>query len=193
MLKFKLLVALSALLGLAAISSASGITFLSGKAMMPLNALKDYFGATISYNSRHGIGITLDYHTATIRPGYGQGWGDRRQDQYDCDTTVVNGVTYIPVSFVQDAFGYKYNWNDRDQRMTFSRQQGHRRVVIERDRRNDDRDGRDRDNHDQYDGRDRGDQRDGNRGNDRYDRGDNSSDNNMDGCQMDGNGRDGRH
>lgn len=148
MLKIKLLVALSALLGLAAISSASGITFLGGKAMMPLNALKDYFGATISYNSRHGIGITLDYHTATIQPGYRRARVDRRS--LDCNFSVINGITYVPVSFVNDAFGYRNNWNDRDQRMTFVNR-GKKRVVIERDRRNDDRDGRDCD--DQHDRR----------------------------------------
>ena len=133
MVKFRLLVAMSAVFGLAAISSASGISFIGGRAMLPLQALKDYFGAKITYDSRHGIGISLDYHTATLRPGYRHARVDRRDIALDGDVVVIGGVTYVPASFVSDAFGYNCNRDDQHQRMTFLRPQTKKRVVIRYD------------------------------------------------------------
>ncbi|MHB0939057.1 MAG: copper amine oxidase N-terminal domain-containing protein [Armatimonadota bacterium] len=130
MLKIKLLVALSALLGLAAIASASGITFIGGKAMMPLSSIKDRFGAKIVYNNRAGIAIKLDYRTAFLRPGYRQARVDRRNFLLDGKVVVINGVTYVPATFMNDAFGYKSRWNDRKERMIFTHPRSRGRVII---------------------------------------------------------------
>lgn len=137
MLKIKLLVALSALLGLAAVASASGISFIGGKAMLPLSSIKDRFGATVIYNNKHGIAIKLDYRTAFLRPGYKQIRVDRKNYQLDGKVVVINGETYVPVSFMNKAFGYKYDWNDRQQRMIFVKAK--KRVVIDRDQRDRDK------------------------------------------------------
>ena len=133
MLNIKLLVALSALLGLAAIASASGISYVGGHPMMPLKTLKDRFGAKVIFNNKHGIAIRLDYRTAFLRPGYRQARIGRHDIMLDRKVMVINGVTYVPASLLDDVFGYKSRWNDRKERMIFVHPRTRDRVIIDID------------------------------------------------------------
>jgi hypothetical protein len=169
-------VAVSLLFGLAAIASARDVVLIGGRAMVPLRSLRDHFGATISYDSRHGISISLDYRTARLRPGYRQAWIDDRAFLLDADIVIINGVTYVPVNFVRDAFGYDCRWDARSRQVIIIQPRTQQRVVLdcERDgnRYEPRRDNRDWERDRRYD-RDRTDyQRDDRKDGQRYDRGD---------------------
>jgi|GEM_PF-2440225 len=137
MSRFKLLLAVSLLCGLAAMASASDVILIGGRAMVPLRSLRDHFGASISYDSRYGISISLDYHTARLRPGYRQAWIGDREFLLDADIVIINGVTYVPVSFVRDAFGYDCRWDAPSRTVIIVQPRTQRRVMLNCD--NDDR------------------------------------------------------
>jgi len=131
MSRLKLLVAVSLLCGLAAIASARDVVLIGGRAMVPLRSLQDHFGASISYDSRYGISISLDYHTVRMRPGYRQAWRDDREFLLDADIVIINGVTYVPVNFVRDAFGYDCRWDAPSRTIIIVQPRTERRVVLD--------------------------------------------------------------
>ena len=180
MSRIKLLVVAALVFGLAAAASAD-VVLIGGRAMVPLRSFRDHFGASISYDSRHGISISLDYRTARMRPGYREYWVDDRAYMLNADIVIINGVTYVPVGFMYDAFGYDCRWDAPSRQVIIVQPRTQKRVVLDCDRdgrrpepryepRRDDRDRNDYRRDDRYDRYDRNSRYDRDNRNDRYDR-----------------------
>ncbi|MHB9109682.1 MAG: copper amine oxidase N-terminal domain-containing protein [Armatimonadota bacterium] len=133
MSRIKLLVTAALVLGLATVAAAD-VVLIGGRAMVPLRSFRDHFGAAISYDSRSGISISLDYHTARMRPGYRQYWVDDRAYTLNADIVIINGVTYVPVGFMNDAFGYDCRWDAPARQVIIVQPRTHKRVVLDCDR-----------------------------------------------------------
>lgn len=134
MSRLKLLVVAAMAFGLAAIAAASSVMIIGGRPMVPLRSLRDEFGASINYDSRDGFSVSLDYHTARVRPGYRQAWIDDRPIYLDADAVIINGVLYVPMGFVSDAFGYDCQWNPGYQQVIIIQPRTHHRVSYHCDR-----------------------------------------------------------
>jgi len=134
MSRLKLLVVAAMAFGLAAIASASSVVIIGGRPMVPLRSLRDEFGASINYDSRDGFSVSLDYHTARVRPGYRQAWIDNRPVSLDADAVIINGVLYVPMGFVSDAFGYDCQWDPGYQQVIIIQPRTHHRVSYHCDR-----------------------------------------------------------
>lgn len=133
MSRIKLLVAAALVFGLAAAASAD-VILIGGRAMVPLRSLRDYFGASISYDSQHGISISLDYRTVRMRPGSRQYWVGDRAYMLNADIVIINGVTYVPVGFMYDAFGYDCRWDAPSRQVIIVQPRTQKRVVLVCDR-----------------------------------------------------------
>ena len=133
MSKLWTLLGLAALMIVGSVAHASGVVLINGRTMMPLNSLKDHFGASISYDSRNGIGIRMDYQQATLYPNSRRAHFGNRAITLDADVIVLAGVTYVPVSFI-DYFGYRSSWDQRAQQVIIIQPRTQHRVVLINDR-----------------------------------------------------------
>lgn len=133
MSKWWTLAALSAVMLVGVVAQASTFVYINGQAMMPLRSFGETFGASFTYNSRHGFDLSLDYHKATIFPGSRRIYIDSRPVLLDADVIEIDGITYVPVDFI-DQFGYTADWDSNDDQVIFVHPRSHHRVVLVCDR-----------------------------------------------------------
>jgi hypothetical protein len=125
------LAALLAMFVVAGAANAAHVKYIDGHAMMPLNALKESFGASIQYDSRsRGYDISLDYQRASITPGYRTARIGDRTKTLEANVVLINGTVYVPVGFMSMAFGYNTNWLDSKRQMAFFHPRTRQRVLL---------------------------------------------------------------
>jgi hypothetical protein len=132
MSKFWILGVLSAMFIMGVAAHAGEIVYVNNRPMMPLRALGETFGASISYSNRNGIQIGLNYRTATIVPGSRQVWFGRQREYLNDDVTYINGAVYVPVNLINQ-FGFSWRRDNRD-RIIVMQPRGRHQVVFQPDR-----------------------------------------------------------
>lgn len=125
MSKLWTLAALSAIMLMGLAAHAGNYVYVNGRAMMPARSFHEVSGATISYDSRHGVQITLG--TGFLKQLFGI-----RTRRYDRDVVVIDGVPYIPVDDVQQ-YGYDSYCDSRTNQIIIMHPRTHRRVVLDWD------------------------------------------------------------
>ena len=124
------LLALTAMMVVGTVAAHAGnVLIINGRAMVPLKSFGEYFGASISYNSQHGISVGLDYQNARLYPGSRRAYIGNREILLDSNVIILSGVTYVPVNFI-DNFGYNSRWDDRAREVIIVQPRTQKRVVM---------------------------------------------------------------
>ncbi len=85
---------------------------ISGSTLVPMRAIFEVLGASISWNSKeHSVTATKDNTTIYIKIGDSQATVDGKQVDLSVPAQIVSGYTMVPLRFVSEALGAKVNWD----------------------------------------------------------------------------------
>ncbi len=111
MVRFTIVLAVSALFATAAFTSNLQTVVINGQPMVSLDAFGNCFGATVGYNcgANGGMSITLNSCSAVLIPDSQTAWINGNAVILASPVMVVDGIVYVPVSFLCQAFNLNYN------------------------------------------------------------------------------------
>jgi hypothetical protein len=95
----------------AAFADGLQVIVINHQPMATLSSFGDTFNAAIDYASdRDGISITIDNRTVDLIPYSKFAWIDGREVTLSAPVQIIDGVTYVPIHFLCDVYGFDYNW-----------------------------------------------------------------------------------
>lgn len=126
------------LIGVLLLSVAAMATDLSQKMVMvnqrPMISLRDFaetLDATVDYQvDRNEISITVDDTTVYLHPDSMTAWVNDRKVWLDMPVVIIDDVTYLPLRFMCDAFGLRYDWTPDNQQFTVINRWTMERIVL---------------------------------------------------------------
>ena len=110
MVRFTMVVALSAIFATAVVACNMQTVVINGQPMVSLAAFGDSFGAAIGYDcGRNGISIALNSCSVVMIPDCQTAWVNGNAVILAAPVVIVDGITYVPVTFLCQAFNLNYN------------------------------------------------------------------------------------
>lgn len=96
---------------LAATPMTPHIVMINDRQMISLQDFAETFDADVDYHvDRNEICITLFDTTVYVVPYRMTAWVNDRKVWLDMPVVIVDDITYLPVKFLCDAFGFRYEW-----------------------------------------------------------------------------------
>ena len=131
MSRFRVLAALTALLGAALLADATEAFVYGGRTFVPLRTVGESFGASVQYDSRtRGVSIALDYRKVNMTVDSPRAYVGDRVVVLDHPAVVAGGVCYVPARFVSDTFGFGINWVSTERQVIVIHPKTKKRIVL---------------------------------------------------------------
>ena len=112
MARFGVLVMLGLVLSVAAHAVNLQMVMINGHAMVALNTFADYFGASVGYDGgRSSAYISLNGQSCYFVPYSTEGYIGNQLVQLETPVVIVDGTTYLPISFLCSGFSLGCTWN----------------------------------------------------------------------------------
>jgi len=113
-----MLLALFALLSIAAVAHGMQVVYINHHPMVSLREFGDTFDAAIDCDDgRNAITIAVGDRRVEMAPYSRMAWVDNCQVALDAPVVIVDDVTFVPLPFLCDTFGFTCNCNDADRQV----------------------------------------------------------------------------
>ncbi len=110
MVRFTIVVVLCTIFATTAFAQSLQTVVINGQPMVSVAAFGDCFGAAIGYDcGRNGISITLNSCSVVVVPNCQTAWINGNAVILAAPVVVIDGITYVPITFLCQAFNFNYN------------------------------------------------------------------------------------